>query len=240
MPGQILTRSHGLQLDHIALAGRDTEQSLAWLQKKTGAQPFTTEAEPGQWYWSGGLPLGEDSFLEVLGPNPAHRGFHPLKQLILGFDEPQLLFWYVATDDFDALAGRANAAGVPIERVETIDFERHGARVAYKRGIVGPGFLSERPCVIEWRHRAQRDHADHSVRLSGFELSHPLADEMNAVHQVLGIDIAVLRGPSWLSLVLDTPNGIVTLANPGQSFAGLSVFFRMAQLYIRYKLGGRH
>ena len=237
MVGTVLKRHHGFPIDHIALAARDTQEAVDWLRTKLGAEPFMTEPEPGQWYWSGGLAVGDDSFVELLGPNPAHTGFNPIKQIIKQFDEPQLLFWYVATDDFDAFAARAKKAGAPLERVETIDFEKGTNRVAYTRGILGPGFESPRACVIEWRHRLDHGAADRSVKITDFTLSHPKAASMNGVYRQLGIDVTVQQGPSAMGLTLEGPNGKLVLQNPGQSFSGASALLKMAGLYAGYLAG---
>ena len=237
MGGSVLKRAHGYPIDHIALAARDTEEAVAWMQDKLGAAPFLTEPEPNQWYWSGGLPIGQDSFVELLGPNPAHTGFNPIKQIIKQFDEPQLLFWYVATDDFDAFAARAKKAGAPLGRIETVAYEKGTVRVDYTRGILGPGFESPRACVIEWRHRLDHGAVDRSVNITDFKLSHPKAATMNSVYQSLGIDITVAQGPSAMGLTLEGPNGQLVLQNPGQSFSGASALLKMAGLYVGYRLG---
>ncbi len=236
MTGTVLPRSHGFPIDHIAIAGPDTEAAVAWLRDKLGAAPYLTEPEPGQWYWSGALPVGDDSFVELLGPNPAFKGFNPINQIISTFEEPQLLFWYVATDDFDAFSKRAEMAGAPLERVETIDYERDGKRVDYTRGILGPGFESQRACVIEWRNRLDHGDVDRCTKISGFKLAHPKAATMNAVYRQLGIETVVETGPSAMSLTLEGPNGTLEISNPGQSFAGASAVLRMAALYAEYLL----
>ena len=236
MTGTVLPRSHGFPIDHIAIAAPDTEAAVDWFRDKIGAEPFITEPEPGQWYWSAALAVGDDSFVELLGPNPAHKGFNPIKQIISAFDDPQLLFWYVATDNFDAFASRAAAAGAALERIESVYHERNGHRIAYKRGILGPGFESQRACVIEWFHPGEYGGKDQRARIAGFELSHPKADAMNAVYRQLGIDITVAKGPSMMGLTLEGPNGTVEIKNPGQSFSGIPALMRMAGLYVGYLL----
>ena len=232
----VLIRSHGLPVDHVALAVPDMQGAVREIHALTGAEPRFADPEPGQWYWSGALGLGTDSFLEILGPNPGHAGFHPLKALISGYRRPQVLFWYLATDDFDGLAGKVKESGSPVERIETVRFERDGRESHYKRGIIGPGFISQRPCVIEWRQRVeglwQADGA--ACRLKRLELRHPHADSMNALFATLGVDLAVLAGPSWIGLELETPNGPVRFENEGTELAGLSGYWRMARLYVQH------
>ena len=94
----------GTPLDHVALGVPDTERGVAEISRLTGFTPTLTEPEPNQFYWSGALPLGSGRFLEILGPNPAFRGFNPFIEIVKRLDKPRPLFWYVATNDFGAFA----------------------------------------------------------------------------------------------------------------------------------------
>ncbi|MEM7409621.1 MAG: VOC family protein [Myxococcota bacterium] len=233
-PGLVLPRRQGGSLDHIALGVPDMPRALEEIAERTGATPFSNEPEPGQWYWSGALALGDDAFLEILGPNPAHQGFQPLKQLVSGYDAPRLLFWYVATADFAAFRERAQTLGAPLERVERVDFIRNSVAIDYERGILGPGFVSQRPCIIEWRKRDLHPDADRRCNLQSLQLRHPEAAKMNTLFGSLGIEQVVEEGPSWIALTLDTPKGPVVFENPGESLVGLSSVLRMARLFLRY------
>lgn len=80
--GIVITKPGGWQLDHIGLAVNNLEQGVAKVQELTGAQPNLHPPEPGAPFQSASLKIGEKSFLEILGPNPSHSGFHPLKSLL--------------------------------------------------------------------------------------------------------------------------------------------------------------
>ena len=235
----VLIRSHGLAVDHIALAVPDMPKAIRDIHALTGAEPHFADPEPGQWYWSGALGLGKDSFLEILGPNPSHGGFHPLKALISGYDNPQVLFWYIATGDFDGLVSRLKSIRTPVERIETVRFQRDGKESHYKRGIIGPGFLSQRPCVIEWRQRVehpwQQDAA--GCQLKGLQLRHPKAPRLNELFAALGINLTVAPGPSWIAVELETPKGTVKFENEGTELSGLAGYLRMARLYLQHLRG---
>ncbi len=230
------TSVDGCPVDHIAVGVPDTEAGIAWLRALTGAEPYLTDPAPRQWYWSGALHLGSGRFLEVLGPNPAHRGFHPLKQTIRGFGTPRPIFWYVATPDFGVFSAKAKAAGAPVERVETVRHGRGGHAVDYTRGVLGPGFRSERPCVIEWRARPDRSHQDQSCRLSRFSVTSPIAAELNHQFQALGINLEVGNGPAALRAEIDAPRGTVEIAGRGLAFVGLSSVGQYLKLLLRHVL----
>ena len=77
--GRVLPRSHGLVVDHIALAVCDTQAGATFVKQKTGVEPQVHAPKAGQWHQSASLFIGDDSLLEIIGPNPDHRGLHPLK-----------------------------------------------------------------------------------------------------------------------------------------------------------------
>lgn len=231
MASPVLRRGHGLVVDHIGLGVPNTAAGVAWLEDKVGAKCWMSEAEPGQWYWSGALSIGADSFLEVIGPNPAWPKFQPFRAMLTKLRAPRLLFWYVAVNDFDAYAARAAAAGAPMERVERIGpSAAHGAD--YTRGNLGPGFITQRPNVIEWRSRPPRMDLDRSCRLIDFRLSHPQAPKLRAVFAALDIDVPVIEAPSSIGLTLETPKGRVDLDNPGMDWVGLGALVKIARLWL--------
>ena len=103
----IIRRSHGFQLDHIGLGVPNTRDGVKWVEEKTGAKVDLHDPEPNQFYWSGSLAIGENSFLEIIGPNPNYKKFQPFGALLKTLSEPQLLFWYVAVEDFAAFQALA-------------------------------------------------------------------------------------------------------------------------------------
>ncbi|MEL6860188.1 MAG: VOC family protein, partial [Pseudomonadota bacterium] len=78
----IIRRSHGFQLDHIGLGVSDTQEGVKWVEEQTGAKVDLHDPEPGQFYWSGSLAIGDSSFLEIIGPNPNYKKFHPFAALV--------------------------------------------------------------------------------------------------------------------------------------------------------------
>lgn len=232
-PSLILTRSHGWQLDHIGLGVSETEAGARWFEAETGAKVHLRDPEPGQYYWSGSVPLGLDSFLEIIGPNPEYKRFQPFAALLAALDRPTLMFWYVAVDDFDALVAQAKAKRVPIERIEAINADAADrARAGYRRGLMGPGFLSQRPNVIQWTYRPERLEDVPQCHLVDFQMYHPKADRINASFSALGVLPMVQPGRSSVSLRLNTPKGEWHIENPGTELAGMSALLSVAGLWL--------
>ncbi|MEM1144627.1 MAG: VOC family protein [Pseudomonadota bacterium] len=230
---EIYRRGHGLQLDHVGLGVPDTKAGAEWLEERTGARVHLTEPDPNQWYWSGALPIGTDSFLEVIGPNPSWRRFQPFRSLLKTLKEPQLLFWYIAVNDFEAFRRLADQQSAGLERIESVNPDSTDPSVhSFIRGYVGPGFLTQRPNVIQWRNRPFPVDADTRCLLQDFRLQHPDGAKITDTFHALGIETAVAVGESSIGLTLDTPNGAVQLDNPGISLVGVSALITMARLWL--------
>ncbi|MEM7286227.1 MAG: VOC family protein [Actinomycetota bacterium] len=213
----ILRRGHGGQLDHLGIGVPDTEDWAGRFETMTGATVHVGEPEPDQFYWSASLPISADSYIELVGPNPDYRGDLPNFEYLKQLTQPSIDFWYIATDDIDGLAIEAEAVGGLIENVDWVN--RGGLeprRSGYGRAILGPGWIPQRPCIIQWDHQVSR-HGDAAPEcaIASFELFHPTAAESNRLLEDLGIEARLSPGPSRFRLVLDTPNGELVFDNPG-------------------------
>lgn len=238
-PKSLIAPRNGSPVDHLAIAVPDTRAGVAQIAGMTGMTPLMGQPEPGQFYWSGALNLGNGQFLEIIGPNPACTGFNPFIEMVRRFDRPRPAFWFVRTPDLEAFGQAAKAAGAPLERIETIAHGCGDERRDYSRAIIGPGFLSVRPNVIEWRARPELSEDHPAIGLAGLHLSHPEAAELNRVFGELGIDQTVAEGPHRMTVDLDTPKGRVSFSGRGMELRGLSALTQVAGLWLRHKLGRR-
>jgi len=233
-PGLVLIRDSGWPIDHIGLGTARLEDGIAWLAERTGVDAHIVPSEPGQWYRSAALPLGPDSSIEVLAPNPAYRRANPLRAVLSRCQVPRILFWYVAVRDFDAFAQAAQRAGARVEGVQRIDpVEGQGA--AYCRGWLGPGFLSQRPCVIQWRRREHlvQQEARPTCSLQNFNLSHPDGQRLSRLLTRLAIPVTVKTGAPAITFTIDTPRGPIKLEDTGIDFSGLGGLCRMLATTVR-------
>ncbi|MEM1133800.1 MAG: VOC family protein [Pseudomonadota bacterium] len=226
----------GTSLDHIAIGVPDTQQGVRQIAEMTGVEPLIREPEPDQFYWSGAIPLGHGRFLEILGPNPHYKKFNPFIEAVRKLETPHPIFWYVATDDFDAFGAVAKAAKAPLQRIESIRYERDGDLTDYRRAIMGPGFRSTRPCVIQWNARSDWPAETPELQVEALRLFSPEAERLRQLFDHLGIDQKVENGPEQISLTLGTPKGSITLAGPGMVYKGLGAMAAMASMYLSYLL----
>ncbi|MEM8696332.1 MAG: VOC family protein [Pseudomonadota bacterium] len=214
-PNLVLDRG-GSSLDHIALGVPDTVEGARHVAELTGVEPFIgVQPGPEQFYWSAALRLGSGRFLEILGPNPDWTGLHPMVETIKQFTQPQLLFWYVATDDIKAFGEASAAHNAPLEMQQTFEHKREDSVTSYTNAVIGPGFRSTRPCVIEWHSRSEWMEGEAQLNLKSLELSSPIAETLNTLFAELGIVQSVSEGPEMMTLTLDTPKGELALSAPG-------------------------
>ncbi len=215
---QILRRGHGQQIDHIGIGVPDTEASVAQIEALTGARIALDPPEADQWYWSGTLPLSADSFIEVLGPNPNSDAPNPLRGYISGLKKPSVYFWYIAVDDIDAFSREASAAGAPLEYTTTTNAEDDPARSRVTYAALGPGFIPQKPCIIQWHRQVHRKaflEIEVVCEVTSLDVFHPTAEQVNPALTKLGIDVPLRTGDSRLPLTLSTPKGEVVFDNSG-------------------------
>lgn len=230
----------GHQIDHLAIGVPDTKKGLEWLEQLTGAKAYLVEPEPGQWYQSGGLVIGEGVLLEIIGPNPQHSGFHPIKQILKNYNKPNLMFYYIAVEDFNTFKKFSKDNNIPLERVEKMEYLRNGKQISYIRSTIGPGFLSERPNIIQWISREERSNEDRScsfkkfwIRTSEFEDIKELFSTLN-----LSIDVTKRKKGGTLNLQLRCLNGEIHFEGNSEDFRGVGSFFKFLNIYWNYLWNG--
>ncbi|MEM1171307.1 MAG: VOC family protein [Cyanobacteria bacterium P01_H01_bin.35] len=233
----IINFDNGHCVDHIAVGVKDTEEGVEWITELTGVKPSLVEPEPDQWYWSAALNLGKNCFLEIIGPNQNHKGFQPIKQMLKDFEVPSLFFWYIGTHNFELAKSIIEKYDFRLERIEDISYKRDDDIIDYKRAIIGRGFNSERPCIIQWNSRPKRLDAVKECSFKSLALSFPNPKNLNDLFSELQIDLQVKEGDAQMILTFDSPKGEIVLKGGGFEFSGLRAIPKMARLYTKYLSG---
>lgn len=197
----------GSPLDHVALGFPDAREGVALVEEMTGIAVELRDPEPGEWWWSGAMFLGEGRMLEILGPNPEHPPDNPFAFALPNLAEPQLVFWYVGVSDADAF--ERDLARVGLSRLDRVDVLDGDFR--YKRGIVGPDYDYVMPMYIEWLTPPPDDGQAEQADLRTWTITSPRAVDLRAAFAELGIEQRVDEGDvSRLELTIATPKGDVT------------------------------
>jgi len=229
-PKLVATKSDGTQIDHIGLACRDLEEGVRYFREKTGLEPRVNEAIASLPFQNATVRIGDASFLEILGPNPTYRGFHPLISLLKRFSEPTLWFWYVSTNDFDGLEKSIQNAGRYIER-KAEQAAAAGTGPAYVGASIGPGFWPVYPNVIQWKEDLKEHLLKDMTIVPVKDFSVIVGHELKAAKeffQCVGIDGACLKASddktSYLSLTIETPKkGPVTFKSKVELLGNMTV-----------------
>jgi len=231
-PSFVSTKADGTQIDHIGLACRDLEEGVRYFRDKTGVKPFVNQALASLPFQNAYVRIGDASFLEILGPNPKHKGIHPLKSLLKRFSEPTLWFWYVSTDDFNGLELAIRVAGRRIERKMEAEAATETGP-AFVGASIGPGFWSVYPNIIQWKG----DMKAHILKdmpivpiqtFSVIVAGHKQIITAKQFFERVGIDVDCLHASndekSHLSLTLKTPDkGPVTFKSEVESLGNWKV-----------------
>ncbi len=222
-------------VDHLVVVAPRLEQGVDWCERMLGVTPGPGGAHPLMGTHnrllsvaSPGFPL---AYLEVIAieagvpPSlpPGHRRWFdmdlPALQQALTQGGPQLVHWVARVPDLaDARRSLAPLAQDPGEPVT--------ASRATPQGVLQWGITlrpdGQRlmgacvPTLIQWGERHPTDHLPPSaLRLQSLTLAHPQASRVTAALDALGLALPVATAPQpGLQVVLDTPNGPVTLHTP--------------------------
>lgn len=234
----IYTRAHHY-VDHIALGVNDTRAGMKYIEDLTGAKAYIPEGQQDQWYRSAALGLGAGCYLEIIGPNPEYKKFHPFKQILKDLTTPKLFFWYLGTHKFKECRAVIEENDFQIEQYNHIQKEIDDQLLDYEIAVIGQnGFESERPCLIQWNHfPKKRKKIEHICQLKSFSVTSD-HDSLQSLFDVLDVKMKVLKGEPSMHLVIDSPKGEIVLEGGGFTFPnGLQKLIYGISLYGRHLFG---
>jgi len=242
---------NNLYIDHIGLGVSDTEVGVQWIKDLTGVEPKMVNPRSDQYYWSAGLHMGKSCALEIIGPNPKHKGFHPFKEVLKSIDneKPRLLFWYLGTNKFDK-AKKVIEGGERKFKMWGIAHNSHKIEeandfdnvVEFTIGMIGPGFRSEIPNLIQWHKRPEKK-MEKKCTVTSFQITSPQSKRINDLFNSLGMSpsFKVEQGQqSNLTMIFDSPKGSITLEGGGLEFPAFPrMLGTMTKLYCSYLWNGK-
>jgi hypothetical protein len=221
-----------LSLDHFLIGTSDLEKSVEWFSALTGVTPSFGGIHPGAGTANYLVSLGEGGYLELIGSIPGEKP-RDLGAAFSDFPEAEL-FWFAARPmDISAHSGALNDLGITTaglftgSRRSTDGTELTWDILEFGKHVYG-GFV---PFMIDWK---DTPHPSATVRpavsFNAFKVAHPRADRLRRIYRAIGLDVDICEGAAKLELILDTPEGGVSLTGTGsmpwfQSSSG-SVFNR--------------
>lgn len=205
-----------IELDHLVYAGPVLGALVAEVHAATGVAPQPGGSHEGRGTANVLLGLGRGRYLELLGPDPDQG--EPDRPRPLRVDQvsaPTMVGWAVRTPGIDQLVDSARADGydpgpaAPMSR-RTPEGELLSWRLTPPEG----GYDGAVPFLIDWQDSPHPSEGLPAVSLREVLIAHPQVSDVRAALTAVGaFDLIRLQpGDTFrMSIVLDTPNGDVTL-----------------------------
>lgn len=206
-------------LDHLVVTAPNLKSGVQWVRDALGATPELGGKHPRMGTHNCLLRLGEQTYLEVISPDPnapdpGRPRWFALDQVKPG-DSARLAAWVARTGDIEQAAAAAGESLGTVEPMERGDL--NWLITVPDDGLLALGGVA--PILIEWR---TPKHPAAGLRESGCELLqldlyHPQPERVERVLKTIGTDGRKLRlqssGGSTPRLVatVQTPSGIKTL-----------------------------
>ena len=205
-----------LNLDHLVYAVPDLQAEVERLDRLTGIRAIPGGQHPGWGTRNALIALGDDIFLELIGPDPEQPP--PKNPRVFGIDaltKPRLVTWAAKARDLSRLVSDAARAGIMLGAVSngrrrTPDGVLLEWQFTDPQTVVADGII---PFFIDWGrtpHPARSAAA--GARLSGLRAIHPEAARVRATLARLGLELSVSEGPGpALIAAIDSPRGRIEL-----------------------------
>ena len=203
-------------IDHILYGVHDLDAEVGSLASTFGVSPSYGGQHVDLGTANHLLDLGEEAYLEIIGPDPAQPA--PEGGRILGLDRMMsagVITWCARVDDIDAAVERANNLGFAYP--EPLRMERASAEGTLSWRLAlndfeNPGGLA--PLLIRWDEgvRHPSESAAKGLQLVSMHGQHPSPGRIEALIDGLGLDLEIRRGPqAGLMVRVATPGGEVPL-----------------------------
>lgn len=202
-------------LDHLLWAAPDLDAGNALFERITGTAPVVGGVHPGFGTRNALTSLSDDEYLEIISPDPAQDLAGTRGALIAEMARPQMLTFALRTADLEAVAKRAQNAGVEVEG--PIDMSRatpEGGRLYWRvLRLADDRWPGRLPFFIDWKdtpHPAQTTSG--GCKLLEMYVLTPEAQALSRIYDAIGCDVPVLAGAvNGVVATLTGPNGNVVL-----------------------------
>jgi hypothetical protein len=207
----------GLTADHLVYVTSDVDRTTEQLADRLGVRPSGGGSHVGRGTRNTLLSLGDDVYLEVLGPDPEQDIQQPGSRFPI---TPLLRTWAVKAPEIDATVVTARKLGVDPGPVQSMSRARPDGHLLEWRltaggggGLGTDGSVALLPFLIDW---GQSQHpalsAPAGCTLATLRAEHPDPGAARAQLEALGVDLEVALGlhPALVATI-DTPNGQIEL-----------------------------
>lgn len=205
----------GLRLDHILLGAPQLDTATDAFAALAGVSPGGGGSHEGFGTRNQLLSLGDRLFFEIIAPDPAQDKRGRRASGLERLPGPEMLTFCLQSDDLDAVASRAKAAGLsPQDPVAMGRTRADGVRLEWNILYLEDAYWGDAiPFVIDWMGSPHPGaSAPTGCTLKEFTVLHPRFAELALLYEALGVPVPVAGAMTQGFLMrLDTPRGEVVL-----------------------------
>lgn len=203
--------------DHLIYGTPDLDAGVEEIERRMGVRPGGGGRHPQYGTRNALLALGEETYLEVMAPDPELP--EPDGGRLFALDEleaPRLVTWAVRAPDIDGAAARARDRGVELGAVESGRREQPDGtvlswRLTDPRALPMDGVV---PFLIDWGETPNpAAGARDGGELVGLTVRHPEPEAVRAALEAVGADGATVEEGARPELVaaVHTADGVVEI-----------------------------
>ena len=206
-----------LTVDHLVYVTADLDAATNELEALLGVRAAGGGSHVGRGTRNTLLSLGEDVYLELLGPDPEQDVQQPASRFP---ERPLLRTWAVKAPEIEAVVANARSRGYDPGDVNDMSRARpDGVLLEWRLtsggggGLGTDGLVGLVPFLIDW---GATDHpalsAPEGCTLVSLRAEHPDPSAVTPSLEALGVDLEVGVGAeAALVATIETPNGTVEL-----------------------------
>ncbi|MCP3936488.1 MAG: VOC family protein [Actinomycetia bacterium] len=201
-------------VDHLVYRAEDLGRGGAFLSTLTGVSPAKGGPHPGVGTHNSLLSLGEETYLEIIAPDPNQP--EPLYPRPFGVapGTPPLLVTFAVhpgpNETLESLCQSMIDSGFdPGPNLAMSRVTPQGETLNWRLTVAPDGPV---PFVIDWGDTMNPGAiTPKGCSLAELHCSWPDPEQLRALHDCLGINSLILKGEPSIIAVLDTPHGPVDL-----------------------------
>ncbi|MFB6720741.1 VOC family protein [Kribbella sp. NPDC056345] len=196
-------------LDHLVLGTADLLGTVRRFADATGVDPVEGGRHERWGTRNFLVGLGGTAYLELLGPD-----VDATREPAFDFGAERFLTWAIHPADIDAVLATARAAGTDLGTIGPLSRKTPNGELLSWRVSTPPEYLYDGlvPFLIDWGTTPHPTTTLPTVDLVSLHATHPQADELRAVLQLLSTSLDLSTGPAALTATFRGPRGEYTVS----------------------------
>lgn len=209
-------QANTLYYDHFLLGCASLEAGIQFIKERTGVEAIKGGKHPGIGTHNALISLANNTYLEIIAPDPEANSLLPDYVFLKELTTPQLFYWAMRTEDIDELVKQIKKAGFAHSGINPGSRQRTDGSVLKWRSLSVDASTQAGvvPFFIEWDKSSRHPSLDSPAGCSilSFEIVYPEPDTLKKIFTQLTIDVPVKYGSeASLLLKIKSPKGIVEL-----------------------------